>query len=146
MSDELGLVLDHVSLSVGNLERAKAFYLPALASLGLELVGEVPADVSGTVSFAGFGIGRKGSFWLAENGRTTPPTHVCFRAESRAMVDAFHAAGLAAGGRDNGGPGIREIYHRDYYAAFVFDPEGHNIEAVTFQPADSDDNKGGHPQ
>lgn len=127
---ELNLVIDHVSLSVENLSQAKDFYTRALAPLGMEVVGEVGAEVSGTVAFVGFGIGRKGSFWLAARGRQTPQAHICFRASSRAAVDAFYNAALAAGATDNGKPGTRPEYHEDYYAAFVLDPEGHNVEAV----------------
>lgn len=133
MTDELKLAIDHMTLNVGDVPRAKAFYAAALAPIGLELVGEMTAEQTGAVAFAGFGRGRKGSLWLAGRGRQTPVTHICFRAASRADVRAFHAAALAAGGVDNGPPGIREIYHPAYYAAFVLDPEGHNIEAVTFE-------------
>jgi len=132
--DELELTLDHITVSMQDLPRAVAFYRDALAPLGLELVGQVTAEASGSVAFAGFGRGRKGSFWLAERGAQTPPAHVCFRAGSRDAVRAFRQAALAAGGRDNGGPGTRPEYHDAYYAAFVLDPEGHNIEAVTFEP------------
>lgn len=138
MTDELTLMLDHVSLSVADIERAKAFYTALLAPIGMEMVGEVTAEQSGSVAFVGFGIGRKGQLWIAGRGRQTPPTHICFRATSRAAVRAFYEAGLAAGGTDNGPPGMREIYHPRYYAAFVRDPEGHNIEAVTFTPEDGD--------
>jgi catechol 2,3-dioxygenase-like lactoylglutathione lyase family enzyme len=129
---ELNLTIDHVSLSVEDIERAKNFYSKALAPLGLEVVGEVAAEQSGSVAFVGFGIGRKGSFWVAHNGRQTPPTHICFRAPTRAAVRAFHAAALGVGAKDNGGPGVRSEYHDAYYAAFVLSPEGHNIEAVCF--------------
>ena len=131
---ELNLTIDHLTLSVEDLEPAKRFYTAALAPLGLELVGEVTAAQSGSVDFAGFGIGRKGSLWLAQRGRQTPASHICFRATSRAAVRAFHAAALEAGGKDNGGPGVRHEYHPAYYAAFVLDPEGHNVEAVCFEP------------
>ncbi len=130
--NELDLTIDHVTLSVADLDRAKAFYLAALAPVGLELVADVAAGEYGPVAFAGFGIGRKGSLWLSERGQQTPSTHICFRAPTRAAVEAFYTTALAAGGKDNGPPGIREVYHPEYYAAFVFDPEGHNIEAVTF--------------
>ena len=130
---ELNLMIDHVSLSVEDLERAKNFYSKALAPLGLEVVGEVTAEQSGSVAFVGFGIGRKGSLWVAHNGRQTPTTHICFRAPTRAAVRAFHAAALGAGAKDNGGPGVRPEYHDAYYAAFVLSPEGHNIEAVCFE-------------
>ena len=136
MTDELTLTLDHITLSVADLARAKAFYKAALAPLGLEVVGEMTAEQSGSVDFVGFGIGRKGQLWVAANGQQTPATHICFRAASRAAVRAFHEAALAHGGADNGPPGIRELYHRDYYASFVTDPEGHNIEAVSFAPED----------
>ena len=131
---ELKLLIDHVSLSVVRLERAKDFYVKALAPLGIEKVGEVSAKRSGTVASVGFGIGRKGSFWLVDEGTQAPQAHVCFRAPSRAVVDAFYDAAIAAGGRDNGPPGTRPKYHPDYYAAYVLDPEGHNIEAVCFGP------------
>ena len=131
--DELGLLIDHVTLSVADLGRARDFYRRALAPLGIEVVGEMTAEQSGSVGFVGFGRGRKGSLWVAESGRQTPSTHVCFRAKDRDAVRAFHAAALAAGGEDNGAPGIRERYHPAYYAAFALDPEGHNIEAVCFE-------------
>lgn len=129
---ELQLTIDHVSLSVEDLGRAKEFYSLALAPLGLNVVGEVSAEQSGTVGFVGFGLGRKGSFWLSAGGRQTPAAHVCFRAATRAAVRGFHRAAIAAGGKDKGEPGIRKEYHPAYYAAFVFSPEGHNIEAVCF--------------
>lgn len=132
MTEELRLTLDHISLSVADLPAARAFYEPALAALGMEVVAVLSPEVAG-VSTVGFGIGRKGSLWISESGQQTPSAHVCFRARTRAEVDAFHAAGLAAGGVDNGAPGIREIYHPEYYAAFVLDPEGHNVEAVCFE-------------
>ncbi len=131
--DELKLTLDHVTLSVEDLPRARDFYRRLLEPIGLEIVAEVPASVA-DVPVVGFGIGRKGAFWLAESGRQTPAFHVCFRAPSRAAVRAFHEAGMAAGGSDHGAPGIREEYHPAYYAAFVLDPEGHNVEAVCFEP------------
>ena len=136
MTTELKMMLDHVSLSVADMGRAKRFYMAILAELGMELVGEVTAEQSGSVAHTGFGIGRKGQLWLAGHGPQTPSAHICFRTDSRKSVRAFHAAALANGGSDNGAPGIREIYHPEYYAAFVTDPEGHNIEAVCFEPED----------
>lgn len=136
MTTELNMMIDHVSLSVADMDRAKRFYASLLAEIGMELVGEVTAEQTGSVAHVGFGIGRKGQFWLSGDGPQTPHAHICFRAASRNAVRAFHAAGLAHGGTDNGAPGIREIYHPEYYAAFVTDPEGHNIEAVCFEPED----------
>ena len=138
MSEELKMMIDHVSLSVADMDRAKRFYTAILTELGMELVGEVSAEQSGSVAYAGYGIGRKGQLWLAEDGQQTPSAHICFRTQSRKAVRAFHTAGLAHGGSDNGAPGIREIYHPEYYAAFVTDPEGHNIEAVCFEPEDEE--------
>ena len=97
MSDELTPRLDHVSLSVEDLDRGVAFYTPLLEALGLERVAELGPEVAGSVSCAGFGVGRKSQLWLAETGRQSPRAHLCFRARSRAEVRAFHAAGLAAG-------------------------------------------------
>ena len=132
--EELVLTIDHVTLSVADLDRAKAFYASALGPLGLALVGEVSAEASGDVALAGFGVGRKGTLWLAARGQQSPPTHICFRARTRTAVRGFYSLALAAGGIDNGGPGPRAEYHSTYYAAFVLDPEGHNIEAVCFEP------------
>ena len=132
MTDELRLILDHVSLSVADLSASREFYEQLFEPLGIEVVADFPADVTG-VATTGFGFGRKGSFWLVERGQQSPATHICFRAKSRVEVRAFHAAGIAAGGTDNGEPGVREIYHPEYYAAFVLDLEGHNVEAVCFE-------------
>jgi catechol 2,3-dioxygenase-like lactoylglutathione lyase family enzyme len=120
------MILDHLTLPVADYERSKAFYLRALAPLGIGIAVDF-----GRV--AGFGRDGKGEFWLAE-GAPPPPLHIAFAAASRAEVDAFHAAALAAGAKDNGAPGIRAIYHPDYYGAFVIAPEGHNIEAVCHRP------------
>jgi len=99
----------------------------------LALVAEVSAEQTGSVAMLGFGVGRKSSFWVAERGRQTPNAHICFRAQSRAAVRAFHDAALRGGAQDHGGPGTRPKYHSAYYAAFVLSPEGHNIEAVCFE-------------
>ena len=132
--NELELTIDHITLSVEDLASAKRFYAETLATLGMGVVGEVSAEQTGSIAYAGFGFGRKGSLWLAESGAQTPKTHICFRAQSREAVRDFYAAGLEAGGTDNGAPGIREVYHPAYYAAFLLDPEGHNVEAVCFEP------------
>jgi catechol 2,3-dioxygenase-like lactoylglutathione lyase family enzyme len=123
-------MLDHVGFSVSDYERSKAFYEQALAPLGLRLLME-PAPGIG-----GFGDGQKPFFWIGSRG-PAPQTeiHVAFATDSRETVDAFHAAALEAGGTDNGGPGVREMYHPNYYGAYVRDPDGNNIEAVCHQPA-----------
>ncbi len=116
-------MLDHVLIGVSDLERSKAFYAGALAAIGYKPGMEFP-DGIGYVSPAGFP-----DFWL-RSGESVAPAHVAFHCDDRAAVDAFHAAALAAGGSDNGTPGLRPHYHENYYGAFVLDPDGHNIEAV----------------
>ncbi|MDP3660479.1 VOC family protein [Phenylobacterium sp.] len=120
-------MLDHVGLNVTDLERAQAFYDAALAPLGLSVLRTVTTP---DVSLRGYGEGMKPFFWLHQGGESTLGAHVAFAAPDRATVDAFHAAALAAGGRDNGAPGLRPHYHPNYYGAFVRDPDGHNVEAV----------------
>jgi catechol 2,3-dioxygenase-like lactoylglutathione lyase family enzyme len=125
--------IDHIGISVSDYARAKAFYLAALKPLRCELVMELPVEYTGGVPSGGFGADGKPFLWISEGGKSTH-LHIAFRAESREQVDAFHAAALAAGGKDNGGPGPREMYHPNYYGAFVLDPDGHNIEAVIHTP------------
>jgi catechol 2,3-dioxygenase-like lactoylglutathione lyase family enzyme len=122
-------MLDHVGINVSDYERSRAFYESALAPLGIALLMEPIPDT------CGFGRDGKPFFWIS--GQRTPTTenvHVALAVEDRAAVDAFHAAAVAAGGTDNGEPGIREIYHPNYYGAFVRDPDGNNIEAVCHRP------------
>ncbi len=123
-------IIDHTGLSVTDLGRALRFYEQALAPLDISVVMRVTKEQTGDYEAAGLGRNGKPSFWLSGQGKTTPHIHVAFIADDRAAVDAFHKAGLAAGGRDNGAPGIRAHYHPNYYGAFILDPEGHNIEAV----------------
>lgn len=121
-------MLDHIGLVVSDLERSKEFFRKALAPLGHELLMEFPGA-------AGFGSQGKPFFWIGTRERPGGPVHVAFHCKERALVDRFHAAALEAGGRDNGKPGIREIYHPSYYGAFVLDPDGNNIEAVCHEAA-----------
>jgi catechol 2,3-dioxygenase-like lactoylglutathione lyase family enzyme len=116
-------MIDHISLRVQDFERAVAFYRAALAPIGYEVVMEF----SGA---AGLGAGGKPDFWIMQSEPPINATHVAFASE-RALVDAFHAAAVAAGGSDNGAPGLRPEYHPHYYGAFVFDPEGNNVEVVS---------------
>ena len=129
-------MIDHVGFAVSNYARAKAFYAQALAPLGYEIVMEVSADVNESgLPAAGLGIGGKPDFLIGGEGKLPHPLHVAIVAKDRASVDAFHRAALAAGGQDNGAPGLRPHYHPNYYAAFVRDLDGHNIEAVCHAPA-----------
>jgi len=121
------MIIDHIGLSVSNYARSKAFFAQALAPLGITLVKEVHGR-------AGFGRNGKPEFWFGANSQTQNPMHIAFAAENRAQVNAFYEAALKAGAKDNGPPGIREIYHLNYYGAFVIDPDGHNIEAVCHRP------------
>lgn len=127
-------MIDHIGFSVSDYERAKAFYAKALAPLGYSLIMEVGAE-QGVAPAAGFGADGKPDFWFGAEGALDKPVHVAFVAPSRAVVDAFYRAAIAAGGRDNGAPGLRPHYHGNYYGAFVRDPDGHNIEAVCHGPA-----------
>ena len=133
-------MIDHIGFKVSDYERSKAFYLRALAPLGHGLVMEVTPEMTGTDSrHAGFGSDRKPSFWIGwvqaeADAITRGSLHVALVAKDRTAVDAFHAAALAAGGSDNGAPGLRPQYHPNYYGAFVRDPDGHNIEAVCHTP------------
>lgn len=127
-------MIDHVGFPVSDYARAKAFYTKALAPLGYTLIMEVPQSENDAPA-AGFGRDGKADFWIGGEGGLSKPLHVAIVADARAVVDAFHAAALAAGGVDNGAPGIRAHYHPNYYGAFVLDPDGHNIEAVCRKPA-----------
>lgn len=127
-------MIDHLGLNVSDFKRSRAFYEAALQPLGLGVVAEIPPDKGGGRPHVGFGPDR-GVFWLSPGDRVSTPLHVAFTADTRAAVDAFHAAALAAGGRDNGAPGPRPYYHPDYYGAFVLDPDGVNVEAVCHRPA-----------
>ena len=116
-------MLDHVGIPVRDLVASKSFYIQALAPIGMKLLGESAAH-------AAFGIGHMPYLVVRAAGILSAPSHVAFIAATRAEVDAFHAAAIAAGGQDNGGPGLWPDYHPDYYGAFVLDPDGHNIEVV----------------
>jgi len=119
-------MFDHVKFGVSNYAVSKAFYLKALGPLGVEVGSE------GQPSY-GIELIRpnvKATLCLFETKEKPAHLHVAFAAESREQVDAFYRAALEAGGKDNGPPGLRPKYHANYYAAFVIDPDGHNIEAV----------------
>jgi catechol 2,3-dioxygenase-like lactoylglutathione lyase family enzyme len=120
-------MIDHVTANVGDFERAKGFYRQALAPLGYTVQIEFPEA-------AGFGAGEEmADFWIGSRPERGA-THVAFRASDRSAVDSFYEAAIAAGAEDNGPPGVRPHYHESYYAAFVHDPDGNNIEVVCHQP------------
>jgi catechol 2,3-dioxygenase-like lactoylglutathione lyase family enzyme len=128
-------MIDHIGFPVSDYERAKAFYLKALAPLGYSIVMEMPGDINpGGHPAAGFGEGGKPDFWIGGEGALSKPLHIAIVAKTRAAVDAFYKAAMDAGARDNGAPGLRPHYHANYYGAFVLDHDGHNIEAVCHTP------------
>lgn len=127
-------MLDHITLGVADFAIATAFYDKALAPLGIERISRFDPDPAGGPHVVGYGEAGRPYFWLHDAAATRGPLHVAFAAETRTAVDAFYRAALAAGGTDNGPPGIRAHYHPSYYGAFVLDPEGRNIEAVCHRP------------
>jgi catechol 2,3-dioxygenase-like lactoylglutathione lyase family enzyme len=116
-------MIDHVVLNVRDYDASKRFYLQALRPLGYEVILEFG-------KMAGLGREGKPEFWFGERDEPSANVHVALASPDRKTVDEFYSAALAAGGRDNGAPGIRSQYHEDYYGAFVYDPDGNNIEAV----------------
>lgn len=120
-------MIDHVSLKVKDFKKSLAFYAKALAPLGYKVLSEGE-------DYAGLGAGESPDLWISKGEPPKPGVHLAFNSKKRALVDRFHAEGLKAGGRDNGKPGIRKDYHPSYYGAFVFDPDGNNVEAVCHDP------------
>lgn len=122
-------MFDHVVFGVSDYAASKAFFLKALEPLGIAVVSE------GTPTY-GIELSRDGkaSLCLCQTTEAPAPLHLAFSAENRQQVEAFYRAALAAGGKDNGAPGLRPQYHANYYAAFVIGPDGHNIEAVCQEP------------
>lgn len=126
------MIIDHISITVSNYKESKDFYLKALSPLGYKLVMEI-MEWRG-VSWAGFGINKKADFWISEGDKVQNPMHIAFLAENKEQVRDFYEAAMETGAKDNGPPGIRTIYHPNYYGAFVIGPDGHNIEAVCHKP------------
>ena len=120
-------MIDHIMIHTTFVEEAKEFYSMALAPLEYDLIWEMP-------SWLGFGRDGRPDFLLKGGTKNAPPVHVAFRAESRLMVRNFYNAAMAAGAKDNGPPGVRQDYHPNYYAAYILDPDGNNIEAVCHDP------------
>jgi catechol 2,3-dioxygenase-like lactoylglutathione lyase family enzyme len=117
-------MLDHVTIGVSDIARSTAFYDRALRPLGITRLYEEAER------YAGYGISPKAFFWIGLKDTAQTGAHIAFTAPDRATVDRFHDEAIAAGGTDNGPPGLRPHYHPGYYGAFVLDPDGHNIEAV----------------
>jgi catechol 2,3-dioxygenase-like lactoylglutathione lyase family enzyme len=115
-------LIDHLALRVRDERRSRTFYEQALEPFGVKVVESSRGP--------GFAIEGGGDFWIEEGEPPAAPVHVAFAAADRATVDKFHRAAVEAGGRDNGAPGLRPHYHAGYYAAFVIDPDGNNVEAV----------------
>ena len=126
-------ILDHVGFPVTDYARSVAFYQKALAPLGIVILKEFNLSEDGADGYAGFGRQRP-QFWIGTGASLKGRLHVAFAAANRQEVEAFYEAAMAAGGRDNGPPGLRPHYHENYYGGFVLDPDGHNIEAVTHLP------------
>ena len=127
-------MIDHTGVGVSDFQKSKTFYLKALAPLGYQLIKELPTSIA-PQGVVGLGVPPFPDFWVTGGQPNPSSRHIAFRAETRAQVDAFYQAAMAAGGRDNGPPGIRAHYHPGYYGAFVLDPDGYNIEAVCHDPA-----------
>ncbi len=127
-------VIDHIGIGCSDFGASRAFYEAALAPLGITVLVELSPEMTGG-DYSGIGMGKDHPFfWFGNDGPRGAGIHVAFVAETRAQVDQFFAAAIRAGGTDNGKPGLRPHYHKDYYGAFVLDPDGHNIEAVCHLP------------
>lgn len=127
-------MIDHTGLNVSDPKKSREFYSKALAPLGYQVLMEIPLEFTGGRTVLGYGVAPKADFWVAEGEPNSPRIHIAFRATNRKSVDEFYKAAIAAGGRDNGPPGLRAHYHKDYYGAFVLDPDGYNVEAVCHSP------------
>ena len=127
-------MIDHTGIQISDPVKSRKFYDAALAPLGYKMLMEVPKQYTEGKMVVGYGITPKADFWLHEGTPQKPHVHIAFRAEKHKQVDEFYKAAIANGGKDNGAPGPRPHYHKDYYGAFVTDPDGHNIEAVCHDP------------
>jgi catechol 2,3-dioxygenase-like lactoylglutathione lyase family enzyme len=124
------MMIDHIGIGISDYDRSKQFYSTVLTPLNIALVIEVEG-------WAGFGRNGKAEFWFGPDDKIQSPMHIAFLADSTEEVVKFYEAAIAAGAQDNGRPGIREVYHSNYYGAFVIDPDGHNIEAVCHRGVDA---------
>lgn len=130
-------MIDHIGIAVSDAGRSRDFYDELLGAIGLRRLVTIPAaDNERGGETHGYGRDDDAFFWIGDNERVGEGTHVAFRVENRAQVHAFHAAGLHAGGRDHGAPGLRPHYGPSYYAAFILDSDGINVEAVCHAEVD----------
>jgi catechol 2,3-dioxygenase-like lactoylglutathione lyase family enzyme len=127
-------MIDHIGIGCRDFAASRRFYEAALAPLGIAKMMEVTPEMTGGIHGIGMGAADHPFFWFSSGGARGPGVHVAFAADTRAQVDEFYRAAMANGGRDNGAPGIRPHYHPNYYGAFVFDPDGVNVEAVCHKP------------
>jgi len=122
-------MIDHICVDVSDFKKSKSFYEKALKPLGIQLLNESDGK------YAGFGeSGEKPFLWLIGGRGATKQSHFAFQTDKRDQVNAFYDSATSAGGKDNGKPGVRKDYHPNYYAAFVYDPDGNNVEVVCHQP------------
>ena len=130
-------MIDHLSSYTQHFDSARQFYESTLTALGYPVVAEMVAsweEAFPTRRLCAFGPNGKAILWLIESTELATPTHLAFAAESRDLVHAFYDIGLANGGRNNGEPGLRPVYHEHYYGSFLLDPDGNNVEAVCHKP------------
>ncbi len=127
-------MIAHVGLVVSDIEKSKKFYSAALEPIGYKMLREYGMTDSRPAASAGFGEPSRADLWIYQGNPGSVATHLAFLVNKRALVDAFYAAAVAAGGKDNGKPGLRPQYSQHYYGAFVLDPDGYNIEAVCREP------------
>ena len=132
-------MIDHLGIMVADIKKSNAWYEAALNSIAYIKMMEFSKEVTGHTDVAGFGVANshKADFWLSqatENRKANQNIHIAFRAEKRQQVDEFYQAAIKAGGKDNGKPGLRPLYHENYYAAFVYDLDGNNVEVVCHNP------------
>jgi catechol 2,3-dioxygenase-like lactoylglutathione lyase family enzyme len=126
-------MIDHIGIPVSDIGRSRKFYEAALGALGMSVQKEYSSDEEGGWIAVGFGVPGEKIFWIGDGDKVGEGIHVAFTADTHAQVNAFHSSGLKAGGTDNGKPGPRPNYGPNYYAAFVYDPDGANIEAVCYK-------------
>jgi catechol 2,3-dioxygenase-like lactoylglutathione lyase family enzyme len=123
-------MIAHVGIQVSDIERSKKFYSEALKPIGYQMIREYGVTPSRPAASAGFGEAPRADLWIYQGKPNRAGTHIAFQVNKRALVDAFYQAAIAAGGKDNGKPGLRPQYNPNYYGGFVLDPDGYSIEAV----------------